>query len=104
MTVDITKIQPGDEITIRCRAYERRADGWVVRALSDAKDTYIKPEYIIGHAPKPLAVGDRVRSNQYGAVVLTILAIDEEWAWLRDSGCWRVQCPLSGLTPAEAAA
>lgn len=84
--VDLSKIKPGDEITVRVRAFEPRNGGWAVRALPNPTQTFIRAEDIISHVPKTLQVGDRAqpkrgewRSGDPG----TIVAIDGGDAWLK---------------------
>lgn len=65
MDIDVSKIKPGDEVTIRAFVDERAA------TPSDGRDfvsvrisgslTIVRAMNIVSHTPKALAVGDRVR-------------------------------------------
>lgn len=99
MTVDISKVKPGDAVLV-----------WALVLQNDGSQSYpleVKStgcgafwpdrECIAEHHPKALEPGDRVKSSQYGAVVLTIVAIDDGWAWLKDGVSWRIQDRVANL-------
>ncbi len=91
MSVDLSKIRPGDEITIRCRARVRASEGWTIRALHDEQGTLVKDEHIVAHTPKALVVGDRVKvgpqvpgDGLWAGQVRRIAALEGADAWLAD--------------------
>lgn len=92
MSVDLSKIKPGDEVTVRAVVLRNTAkigvQGQWFMCWPDHHDAtfYAFPKDIVSHTPKALAVGDRVKrrdaNNPYAA---KIIAIDRtgEWAVLQ---------------------
>jgi hypothetical protein len=106
--VDTSKIQPGDLLEVRMKAGERRSDGrWCVLAADRGWLSSVSPEDILSHtpAPRPLSVGDRVRSRGFGNHVAargTIRHIIGDRAWVAwDAGGDSVR-RLSELVPSDA--
>jgi hypothetical protein len=107
MSVDISKIKPGDEVLVRgvCLQHptEPGAKGeaidWVPHFR--AGSVRINHEAIVSHTPKALAVGDRVKVADYATVRASILAISGKWAWLKDDGESHWREPLSRLERAN---
>lgn len=111
MTVDLAKIRVGDEVLVRA-SFDRTThdDGKVAvrfRGKSGYFDggrdyAYVNREDIVSHTPAPraLAVGDLVRAKAWAAT-LTIVCIDDGWAWLKDGEYSRIQLPLSDLERAQ---
>lgn len=77
--VDLSKIKPGDEVTVRVR---------VARVAGCAVFVQIEPDEavcfsagpIVSHTPKALTVGDRVRGGQWFG---HIKHVDGGHAWVR---------------------
>lgn len=105
--IDLSKIKPGDEVTIRGRAIRNRHDDgktWVEVSFENGPARFhhftgpIAAESIATHTPKALSVGDRVKVR--GRPIHTepvIIAIDDDWAWLKDIEGDRWHVRLSGL-------
>jgi hypothetical protein len=97
VSVDLSKIKPGDEVTVR--AVVREIAGPFVRSDGKAWDIKVRPhafvhsewiehDAIVTHTPKALSVGDRVRVKNSTAV-RTVLALHGQYAWLSDGeSCW----------------
>lgn len=47
--------------------------------------------------PPPLSAGEMVYAKGWSATPATIIAIDGEWAWLRNSADNRIVAPISDL-------
>lgn len=83
--VDLSKIRPGDEVTVRAVVSEHRyAENWGlhfqhVTGLYDGRARhYVHPDCIVSHTPKALAVGDRVRDGAHPtATKATVLFADD---------------------------
>lgn len=98
--IDLSKIKPGDEVTVRGVVSDvaDRYDGERNRVRVDLADgegyCYVGAGGIVSHTPKPLSVGDRVKKRTLDLDVLTdaqriytITAIDEDgWMLLADRG------------------
>lgn len=88
MSVDISKIKSGDQVTVRGVVGENVADASSHRVLvsfdghSGGKSVFVRNDTIISHTPRALAVGDRVRqrpNGQHGEV----LGLHGVQAWVR---------------------
>jgi hypothetical protein len=71
-TIDLSKIRPGDEVTVRLRILGECVGGWRV-ATSDgsAARFFVEADDIVSHTPKGLSVGDRAL---YGSTEFEIIA------------------------------
>lgn len=100
MSVDLSKIKPGDEVTVRA-VVKRAADEFGVllctTAGGDPDDFMAVEAEIVSHTPKALSVGDRVKADGWKVAVFTVVAIDDGWAWIKDAKSSRLQLPLSDL-------
>lgn len=94
-TVDISKIEVGDRITLGGEfvVVQVTSDLPPARPIqirnADCNYTWLTPDMITAHhpKPKPLAVGDRVQRD-YGGSTGTLLAVDGKDAWVRwPTGC-----------------
>jgi len=81
MTVDISKIRPGDTVTVRGEVVSVWRSGPNVKV--GGAEVCLAASDIISHTPAPREwkVGDRVMTKQ-SLLVFTIKGIDGEWAWL----------------------
>lgn len=66
MTIDISKIRPGDEVTVRVKVSGPRGGGWAILPLQSPADSFVLTEHIVSHTPKELQPGDRVRCRTEG--------------------------------------
>lgn len=87
MTVDLSKIRPGDEVTVRAVVHETKGpygdDGtYDIRVLpsSFTKAQWVNPDAIVSHHPKALQPGDRARYGLVGPV--DIRAVQGRHAWV----------------------
>ena len=96
--VDLAKVKVGDWVTIRAEVTEVSVNSWRVLPPTFAADIgqWVGPNDIASHTPKALAVGDRVKATGWDSA-LSIVAIDDAWAWLRDGESNRIQMPLRDL-------
>lgn len=118
MGVDLSKIRPGDEVTVRGTVLGDPQHTHTVRvvlagygpAISDhSASLSVTSEHIVSHTPKALAVGDRVARPRYcvGDVYL-VEHVSGDWCWLKPEratgeGVNRgVLSPLSGLERVDA--
>lgn len=79
-----------------------RLDAYVARERSNrnhAMKRLLRVALDAAGIPVPLAVGDLVFSEGL-STILTIIALDGGWAWLRDREDSRIQVPISDLTRA----
>lgn len=67
MTIDISKIRPGDEVTVRVKVSGPRGGGWAIHPLQSPADSFVLGNAIVSHTPKELQPGDRVKSRFDGA-------------------------------------
>jgi hypothetical protein len=98
MSVDLSKIRPGDEVLASMRVnslYGGSVYGTFVGEHDYTKSRLIPPEAIISHATKTLVVGDRVLYPRLGLGV--ILAIDGDFVWLLNDGGARFTVRLTSL-------
>lgn len=91
MTVDISKIRPGDEVTVRATVVDLPGDHWnsfrlryehpeALRGEGLVNATHdIPSRSIVSHTPKALSVGDRVQVNFAEG---PIVAIHGRYAWV----------------------
>jgi hypothetical protein len=90
MTIDISKIKPGDKVTLVPLEVERTVNtGGTVRVILDKNFShYFDPHQIAAHhpAPREIGVGDRVRVNR-SVRVATVRAVDNDQAWVRWNDC-----------------
>lgn len=112
MTVDISKIKPGDELLVR--VYATGGIGDLVGVSDRRGGPYVlgvRTKQIASHVPKPLEVGDRVRRIPLDLDadgrprVYTITAMDADgWVLLADRGpSSRVASSLSFIERADGA-
>ena len=90
--IDISKIKPGDEVTVRLTVQSVHREGptnWPVRVCLNGAEDFgidgdgnVRAEYIATHTPKALAVGDVVAFLPLERRV-TIIAISGGRAWVR---------------------
>lgn len=110
MSVDVSKIKAGDEVTVRGVIYALRGDGryadgdLAVEFPCTPGGTYhqgrqygpVSPSAILSHTPKGFAVGDRVKIR--GTWPGEIIAMRADRAWvLRDDEHSPVTSPISDL-------
>lgn len=77
VTVDLSKIKPGDEVAIRAWVVTTILRGDYLDVRFTEADTGFSVETfgadaIVSHTPKALSVGDRVRSRHSDATVLAV--------------------------------
>lgn len=109
MSVDLSKIKPGDEVTVRgvvdsVRDFVGGAELLVKfedwRRQPDVRESWsyvgVNVDQLASHTPKALSVGDRVRGGGWRCT-FTVVALDDGWAWLKDAEGSRVQEPISVL-------
>jgi hypothetical protein len=72
MTLDLSKVLPGDEVTAHYMVESPTPGGFYVRANRATQTTFLPAGYVTGHTPKALSVGDRVRSRNAEAEVLAM--------------------------------
>lgn len=82
MSVDISKVRRGDELTVRVKVHEVTGGGVAIRSLHHDRDHLLKVEHIVAHHPKALSVGDRVL-NTNGRPPGEILAVVGAEAWVK---------------------
>jgi hypothetical protein len=89
MTVDISKIKPGDTVSIWGTVRTPPENGFITVELGKSGDT-VRHQFdaveMASHTPKALAVGDRVRlsgTNIYNGRLGEIAALEGEDAWVR---------------------
>ena len=83
MSVDISKIQPGDKVTLV--PLEVLDVGSITLKLkTGVGPIYFFPDLIAAHhpAPREIKVGDRVRVDR-SVRVATVRAVDNDQAWVR---------------------
>lgn len=112
MSVDLSKIRPGDEVTVSTTGVVRSVgDGGMVLKLKggDFETTFTRGEVaalvLVSHtpAPEPLAVGDRVKIKDCGPEYAgTILGLHESLAWLRFLSGGYTTAEVSGLERVDA--
>lgn len=103
--MDLSKIKVGDHVVLRLKVREISEDGGVwldspFYRCSGAYGLLSANLYVVGHEPKPeppLLPGERVTSKEWGGVVLTIIGIDDGWAWLRVAERNRITVPITDL-------
>jgi hypothetical protein len=91
MSVDLSKIRPGDEVLVRGEAVETPDGFATVRVAGCLHAISVPTLAIVSHTPKALAVGDRVRIGAATPIDFVwtgrkarLVAIDGEDAWLCD--------------------
>lgn len=101
MTIDISKIKPGDKVSLVPLEVDCVEEGYV---FASSGETYARflPDQIAAHhpAPREIGVGDRVK--QANGTVGTVIAHDTKEAWVKwDSfkGNWTMS--LDRLTLVE---
>lgn len=104
MTVDLSKIKPGDEVTVRCVVLNAQPDhdGDIKGDFGAGEDgdcpMHFKPDRIVSHTPKALAVGDRVKSRLGSGEVKHVI---EQRAWVDWSTGQQLIHQLSDLEPEQ---
>jgi len=86
MSVDLSKIKPGDEVTVRAVVADcRDAENWGLHFehIGGGARFFVHPAAISTHAPKPLAVGDRARSSVGQAYI--VMAVDGPYVWVKQA-------------------
>lgn len=97
MSVDVSKIKPGDEVLISAVVAQvsRIPTNWRVRVHLNGASDYsmdgdgnVRNEAIVSHTPKDIAVGDRVkiRHTSSGGDVIAIRP-PEAWVEIDSGGC-----------------
>jgi hypothetical protein len=98
MTIDISKIKPGDKVTLVPLEVVEAPTGSnsIGLRLSRSGVIYVVPDQIAAHhpAPREIGVGDRVKASD--GFLGTVRAVDESEAWVRWDGHdanWSAQIP-----------
>jgi hypothetical protein len=102
MTIDISKIKPGDKVTLVPLEVDKIFPHCIQLALPSGGCFYVKGDDLAAHhpAPREIGVGDRVK--QANGTVGTVIAHDTKEAWVKwDSfkGNWTMS--LDRLTLVE---
>ena len=107
MTVDTTKIRPGDTVSlVTLRVKEISKGGVYVHVwLDDTSSFPMRPDQIAAHHPRELQVGDRVRLINGGYSLATVKGLDDSGeAWvLWDSGAGWSSLPAERFAVVEPA-
>lgn len=75
MTIDISKIRPGDEVTVRAPVIDVGPSGYVWANLGGGYPAVLlDARTIVSHTPTALQPGDRVRSRALAAGVYEVVA------------------------------
>ena len=100
MTVDISKIKPGDKVTLVPLEVEDKTK-FAVDIIFKGERHWISADLIAAHhpAPREFQVGDRVGMN---GEVGTLLCVDDTDAWVRWDTGYRSTRPAARLTLMEA--
>lgn len=79
MTVDLSRIAPGDEVTLRMRviAVGARVTARFIEGGAVDRVFIVSAHEIVTHTPKALSVGDRVRETTHAGLTATVLFADE---------------------------
>lgn len=104
MSVDLSKIKPGDEVTVRFVVH------WAVNPngmlavipgaahVNHAGELVLNASAVVEHHPKALSVGDRVKMpGTWREVVFEVIGVSGQWAWLKDADEHHLQARLSEL-------
>lgn len=81
--IDLTKLQPGDEVTVRLhvvRVNVHTDSVWFHLTNDTCSHDVLTAADILTHTPRALAVGDRVKHHDYGEH--TLLATHDGYAWI----------------------
>ena len=84
--IDISKIRPGDEVTVRAKAtHTAQKPDMVHVAFENGGYLWVIAEMIDMHIPAPreIKVGDLVRHEDFMRPLI-VRAVDDGKAWLRD--------------------
>lgn len=84
MSVDLSKIKPGDEVTVR-GVVTVVNKGITVQFPNSAlgAELWVPDLDIVSHTPKTLSVGDRVKGRDFGSRMTgQVLALDGPDAWV----------------------
>jgi hypothetical protein len=94
MTLDLSTLKPGDEVTVKVVVVRKDDDdSYPVRVcargdhrpgatmLSNYVDIPVAD--IVSISPRPLEVGDRVRVRGHESGTATLLAVDGDWCWAK---------------------
>lgn len=90
MSVDLSKIKPGDEVTVRVVVTAAGKNSLKVSVPGIENGLWFDAAEIVSHTPKALSVGDRVRWTRYTQVADipmrvggVLLAVDADTAWVK---------------------
>lgn len=96
MSVDVSKILPGDDLVLKVKVRELsrlasvgQAEIWCDGVGPGANYLRVDPDRIVEHIPappKPPQVGDRVRLKQGATRVGRLLSINGPFAWVEWDG------------------
>lgn len=85
MTIDISKIRVGDDVTVRAIVTEVGSRGTAIRvqppSFTSSGDQWISIDDVTSHTPQPLSFGDTVRGPFISATGV-IRAIQGGFAWV----------------------
>jgi hypothetical protein len=97
MTIDVSKVKPGDKVTlVPLEVWATDDSGHFLYIKDDGVGAYFCPDKIAAHhpAPRDIWVGDRVRASD--GHLGTVRAVDEREAWVRWDGHdanWSAEIP-----------
>lgn len=109
MTVDISKIKPGDKVTL----VPLEVHGTLQTVIRDTKQikvrdadgtvVYFNLDQIAAHHPTPreFQVGDRVRTGGISRDAMTIIAMDGDETWVKATSGRNFTARTSDLTLVE---
>jgi hypothetical protein len=103
MTIDISKIKPGDKVTLVPLEVTRITGfGNVAIKDGDREDAYFRTDQIAAHhpAPREIVVGDRVR-QKWAHVTGEVLMVDAGYAFIAWPNGERGSREVSDLTLVE---
>jgi hypothetical protein len=90
VTVDISKIKPGDEVTVRAVVHSTDGMSWGLcfkhhnGAWDGSVRHFVHPGCVVSHTPKALAVGDRVELLTGGRGFIRAIIGERAWVDLVD--------------------
>lgn len=87
MTIDITKMKPGDYVTVRAKVaaiQEEPVEFCIAPKVIRGSSMWVSPSAIVGHEPEPFKVGDVVSLDRSidRDQLYTIIGLHGDMAWL----------------------